>query len=97
MRADHYIAARQKLSFLKSLDLYLEAPNVPEVQIASRTDIPANIGSELEMEVTSTELLNYLKQDNFTLRIAAETDELSAQDVDIDAKMVFRVTAAPLK
>jgi hypothetical protein len=80
-------------SFLKDAEIYLGADGMPEVLIAVKQNIPNSVGSELQLDVTDTELLNYIKKDKITFRANVTTDEVLTQNVNIKAKTVFLLDA----
>ena len=84
------------LSFLKNLTLYIDAEGMEETEIASRENIPDDIGSKIEMETTNADLKEYIFKDSFSLRTKVTTDETISEDHEINAAMVFTVDAEVL-
>jgi hypothetical protein len=80
-------------SFLKNAEIYLGAESLPEVLIAVKQNIPNSVGSELQLDITDTELLNYIKKDKITFRANVTTDEVLPQNVSVKAKTVFTLDA----
>lgn len=83
----------QTFSFLNEINIYISAPNQPEVLIASKTAIPATIGKELYLDVKGVNLKPYIQGDTYSIRSEAKVDEVTTQEVRIKADMHFSVTA----
>ena len=80
-------------SFLKSIEIYLSADGLSEIKVAWKDDIPNNVGKYIELETSSKDLKEYIKKDEFKLRVNTVTDELLATDHEIDIHSVFFVDA----
>jgi hypothetical protein len=79
--------------FLKSINLYISAEGVSEKKIAYLTDIPENVGSSIDLIPTDEKLDDIIKQDKYSIRTEVVTDKTFFQDIEIKAKMNFKVTA----
>ena len=79
--------------FLNSIEIYISADGLPEERIAFKLDIPQNTGNYLELETEDIDLKDYIKKDEFSLRVRAETDEVLTSDYHIDVHTVFDVDA----
>lgn len=84
------------LSFLNEIFIYIKADGLGEKQIATKTNIPNDVGQTLTMNVSGTELKDYLLKDKFSLRVKVKTDKLISKDHKIDVKTTFRVDAKVL-
>lgn len=80
-------------SFLKDIRIYISAPNLPEVEVASRLNIDNSVGAELQPTAYDVELKEYIKADTFTLRAATTTDELLTSQVNVHLYAKFFVDA----
>lgn len=80
-------------SFLESVEIYIAAEGLDEVLIASKTDVPADIGDLLDLDTTTADIQEYIKMDRFQLRLNTVTDEALAVDHYIDVHAVFFVDA----
>ena len=80
-------------SFLKSVKVYIDAEDLDEVLIASKSDIPDEIGNKLELELENVELQQYIKKDEFKLRVETVTDEVFSPDHKINVYSKFFVDA----
>jgi len=80
-------------SFLKSINIYIVADGLPEVKIAWKENIPNTVGATLSLDVSDTNLKDYIIKDKFNLKLSTVTDEIIATDYQIDIKSVFFVDA----
>jgi hypothetical protein len=80
-------------SFLKSIEVYLSAEDLPEILIAWNDAVPSNTGNYLELETAEADLQEYIKKDQFSLRLQTITGELLLSDHSIDIHAVFFVDA----
>ena len=79
-------------SFLESIEVFISADGLDEIRIASKTEVPETV-STLDLEVSDTDLKEYIKKDNYSLRLNTVTDEAMSQDHEIDVKSTFFVDA----
>lgn len=80
-------------SFLESVEIFISAEGLNEEKIAGKTNIPDNIGAELTLETTGIDIQEYIKADDFQLRLNTVTDEIITSDHHIDLHTVFFVDA----
>jgi hypothetical protein len=80
-------------SFLESVEIFINADGLSEEKIAGKTNIPESIGAELTLETTGIDIQEYIKADNFQLRLNTVTDEIITSDHHIDLHSVFFVDA----
>ena len=66
-----------------------------EAKIGWKDNIQSD-NTELNLEVTELDLKEYIKEEQFSLRLNTETDELLASDHDIDVYSVLFVDAKVL-
>lgn len=83
----------EDFSFLKSIEIYINADGLSESLIAWKEDIPDDVGDELSLNTTDEDLKEYIKKDEFNLRMKTVTDEFIDQDHEIEVYSVFRVDA----
>lgn len=83
-------------SFLNEVRIYISAEGLDEVELASKTDIPDNIGKELSLDPSGADFQEYIKQDQFDLRLYTVTDQIITSDHTLDMKSVFFVDAKVL-
>ena len=86
----------EDFSFLKSIEIYIKADGVDEILIASLSPVPADAGSQIDLETSGADLKEYIKKDSFTLRVKTATDEVIDNDIDIAILSVFAVDASIL-
>ncbi|AEV33271.1 hypothetical protein Oweho_2299 [Owenweeksia hongkongensis DSM 17368] len=79
-------------SFLKSIDVYISAEGLSERRIAWGDNIPEN-KSSIQLETTDADLQEFIKKDEFKLRLNTITDEAMSSDHTIDVHSVFFVDA----
>jgi hypothetical protein len=79
--------------FLKSIEIFISAQGLPEEKIAWKYNIPSDVEKYLKLETTNTDLKEYIKKDEFTLRFGTVTDEFLTSDHKIDVHAVFFVDA----
>jgi hypothetical protein len=88
--------ANEDFGFLKDVELFLGADNLPEVSIAYLRDIPADAGRTLELTSTNVKLDKYMKASSFTLRTRGTADDFVQDDIKVKVDLTFKVTADPL-
>lgn len=80
-------------NFLKSVQVYLSSPGLPEVLIAHREDVPATGLQELPLTCENTDLKEYIKKSTYSVRVKAVTDEAVTQNTDVNVHSQFQVDA----
>jgi hypothetical protein len=80
-------------SFLKSVNIFLSADELPEIEVAWLNEIPTDPGNFLELMTTQEDLKAYIKKDAFNLRVNTVTDELITSDHHIQINSTFSVDA----
>lgn len=82
----------QTFNFLSSIHLYIIAEGLPEVEIAYRDNIDAT-STSVDLVTTGADLTEYIKKDNYSLRVKTTTKGALTQDVTIRSDMTFLVRA----
>ena len=80
-------------SFLESIEIYLSADSLPEIKIAWKDRVPGDAGKLLELETSGDDLKEYIKKDDFSLRLHTVTDEILTSDHEIEIYSLFFVDA----
>lgn len=80
-------------SFLRDIFIYINADGLEEKLIASKENIPDNVGSVLNLDQSGENLKEYIKKKNFSIRLSAVTDETLTQKVDINIHSEYDVNA----
>jgi len=80
-------------SFLKSMEVYISAEGMSETKIAWKDNIPNNIGNVIELDVSNTNLKDYILKDEIKLRLKTVTDKILGKDHTINVHSVFFVDA----
>lgn len=79
--------------FLKSMRVFLDADNLEEVEVAFIEDLQDDNVASLTLQLTNTELKEFIKKDSFRLRVQTTTDQTLTQDHEIKIDCKFRVDA----
>lgn len=80
-------------SFLKSVELFMQADGLPEIKVAEKMVIPDDTGNTLALDVSDKDLSEYLKKNKISLRAKTVTDEALTEDLRVKMHSVFRVDA----
>ena len=80
-------------NFLEEIRIYIKTENVEETEIANLLDIENSNSQVLELKSLNKELEDYVKEDQFTLRIIAVADETTSEQINITIKNIFAVDA----
>lgn len=83
----------EDFSFLEEAEVFIQADGLPEVSIASKNPVPAGAGNNLVFDASGVDLKEYIKADEFTLRVRTVLDEAITVDHEIQVRTVFRVDA----
>lgn len=79
--------------FLKSIQIYISASNLPEVLIAERQDLPNGMGKNIPLNVQDEDLTEYMKQSEIDIRTRIVTDEIPGYEIHINIDNIFIVDA----
>ena len=80
-------------SFLESISIYMKAQDLPEVEIAWSENIPENAGNQISLNVSGNDFKEYIKKDQFSLRVNTITDEIITADHKIDISSSYFIDA----
>lgn len=83
----------KELDFLKEIEIFISANGLNEVLLASKYNIQNTVGVSLLLDPSLIDFKEYIKKDEFTLRVRTVTDEAILQDVDVDIRTKFYVDA----
>lgn len=81
------------LGFLKSIEIYITADGLSDVKVAWKDNIPSNIDKFLELDTSNADIQEFIKKDEFSLKVSSVTDEVLASDHHIDIHSEFFVDA----
>ena len=81
-------------NFLNSIEIYLSSPNQSEILVASKYDIPEDNLTTLVLNTESTDLKEYVKEKELTLRTKIITDKVVSYDLTITAEQIYFVKVA---
>ncbi len=83
----------EDFSFLTSIEVYINAEDLEEVNIAWNTNIGEDPGGTIQLETSNDDLKEYIKKDSFNLRVKTVTDEIILTDHEINVHSTFFVDA----
>ncbi|TVR76144.1 MAG: hypothetical protein EA412_14280 [Chitinophagaceae bacterium] len=78
---------------LKSITIYINADGLSEKKIAWKEDIPQNASSVLELETINEDLQEYIKKDEFSIRVNTINRQFIDQNHTVNVNSVFWVDA----
>jgi hypothetical protein len=81
--------AGKNFNLLSSIQVFMQAQGLQEIEVGNKYNIDPNIGSELKLDMTGAELKNHLLKDIISFRIAGVTADSIAENIDI--KVDFKV------
>lgn len=84
------------LDYLKSLTIYIKAAGVGEEIVATKSNIPTGTTS-IAMDLTGTNIKNYIFQDNIQFKVLAIFDGSAASDQTLKLDETVHVSATLLK
>ena len=80
-------------SFLESISIHLSAADLPEIELAALNPVPTTAGSLIELSTPDIDLKEYIKKDNFNIRVNTVTDEALTNEVKINVFTLFFIDA----
>ncbi len=87
----------EDFGFLKSVQVFMKAEGLNEIMIASKEDIPENIGNLLVLDTVDEDLKEYIKKDEFSLNPKCSL-ELRHEDLNGNTSVRFLgFSVAPLR
>lgn len=86
----------EDFSFLEEITIFIKADGLPEKELATKKPVPANTGNVLTLDVSRVDAQEYIKQEEFSLRVEATVDEVIQQDHTFDIYTRFFVDAKVL-
>ncbi len=84
------------LDYLKSLTIYIKAADVGEEIVATKSNIPTG-STSVSMDITNTNIKNYIFKDNIQFRVLAIFDASAATDQTLKLDETVHVSATLLK
>ena len=80
-------------SFLNYIEVYISADGLEEILIANLDEVPEDAGNVITLDTSDTDLKEYIKKDEFSLRLNTVTDELMSTDHELEVNSTFFVDA----
>jgi|GEM_PF-2655242 len=97
MRLEIKTPADADFDFLNEITISINADGLSEKVIATKTNIPEERLTSLEMDVEgSVNLKDYVTSDQFTFKTTTKTDKTISNDITVTIKSVFFVDAKVL-
>jgi hypothetical protein len=93
MSINHVLPENDDFSFIKAVHVFISADGMAETEIAWKDNIPDTIGKTINLEVSNSDLKEYIIKDNIALRVSTTTDEIITVDHQVDVYSVFFVDA----
>jgi hypothetical protein len=94
---DHKSPSSGDFSFLKSIEVFLTAEGLSEVKVAWLDAIAEEPGKTLTLNTSENNLMEYIKKDEFSLKVRTVTDETFLSDQEIEINTTFFVDAKLVK
>ncbi len=89
--------SNEDFSFLNSIELFISSTNHSEQKIATKTNIPDNIGSVIVCDLIDVDLQEFIKDDKIAIRVYTETDETINNQIEVKIASEFVVLASVFK
>ncbi len=86
--------ANGNFNFLNSIEIYLSSPNQSEILVASRYDIPEDNATTLALNPETTNLKEFMKDKELSLRTKIVTDKAVSYDLNVTADQIYFVKVA---
>lgn len=84
----------KNFTFLKSIEIFIDANGEEKQLIASKYDIDNSVGNILALDTeASVNLKPYIVADGYSIEVKAVSDETTNQEIEITSDMTFSVTA----
>jgi len=80
-------------NFLREIKIYIEAGEYSERLLASLENLENTNATTLDLETTAAELRNYIGEDSYQLRVEILTDEVIAEDIELEISNAFEIEA----
>ncbi|MEJ7557172.1 MAG: hypothetical protein WKF66_02620 [Pedobacter sp.] len=91
-----YNPTSASLGMFKSVNLYISSGSSGEILVASRTDVQANIGSDLVLDIDNSRFLdNYIQGGSISVRLEYVLRNNATTDVSVKTSLSF--TSVPKK
>lgn len=88
--------ANQYFDFLDNIDVYISTKTLPEMLIASQSNVPKGSGTLTLIPDTAVNLKNYFLQDTIYFRLNTHINAVPPPGEDLNIMSVFHMLANPL-
>lgn len=82
------------LDFIKTIEIFISADGLAEQKVAWKENVPS--GRSVELELTQQDLKEYIKKDEFKLRLNTVTNKFLTSEHTIEVDASFFVDASVL-
>lgn len=82
--------------FLKDIEVFIDADQLPEKKIAFEMDITDQINATLLLTTEDVQLTEYLKKGTYIIKTRLTTDKILTDDLDVSITTKFAVDAKVL-
>ena len=84
----------QTFGFVQKIHIYIQATNLPQVEVAYIDNNPTTAGSTITLiPDNNVDLSAYAKADSFTLGIKTTTQQSNPNNVDVQSNMTLHIVA----
>lgn len=84
----------QTFGFVKSIHIFIQATNLPQVEVAYIDNNPTTAGTTITLiPDNNVDLSAYAKADSFTLGVETTTQQSTVNDVNVQANMTLHIVA----
>ena len=85
--------SRGNFDFIKNIEIYISADNLPEVKMAWKLNHTNDGKNTLNLDTSSDDLQEYIKKNQINIRVRTTTDEILTQDYDVKIEYTFSIDA----
>lgn len=83
----------QTFGFVQSIHIYIQSPNLPNVEVAYIDNNPTSAGPTITLTPDNVDLSAYAKADSFTLSVQTTTQQNNTNSVDVQSNMTLHIVA----
>lgn len=82
---------------MRTVRIYINADGLDEILVAYKEDMENTNSSSISLELTCNDLQEYIKKDEFDVRVETITDEILSPDHEVSMHSVYFVDAKLIK
>lgn len=84
--------AGEDFSFMKNLEIYLQAGDLNDVRIAFLDPVPLGNDTIIRLQTVSFDIKDYLQEDEISFRLRGITDEFLIEEHQLELSCTFKVS-----